>query len=62
MEQMEAGKKFPRVLYLDGIWAPASNKPFLLNMGDHWMLWYNGRKGSKEQIGSAVHAEPELNF
>lgn len=42
--------------------AEACYKPFVLNMGSRWMLWYNGRKGSKEQIGAAVLEGTELNF
>ena len=36
--------------------------PFVLQIGSHWMLWYNGRRGSKEQIGAAVLDRPELTF
>lgn len=40
----------------------ACYKPFVLQIGSHWMLWYNGRRGSKEQIGAAVLDRPELTF
>ena len=40
----------------------ACYKPFVLNMGDRWMLWYNGRRGHKEQIGGAVLDASELAF
>lgn len=47
----------------EGAWdADACYKPFVLNMGDCWMLWYNGRRGSKEQIGGALLNEKELTF
>lgn len=38
----------------------ACYKPFALNINDCWMLWYNGRKGLKEQIGLAVHEGSKL--
>lgn len=40
----------------------ACYKPFVLFDGEKWMLWYNGRKGSVEQIGLALHEAKELNF
>lgn len=46
-----------------GAWdGDACYKPFVLNLGDKWMLWYNGRRGSKEQIGAAVLETTKLNF
>lgn len=33
----------------------ACYKPFAMPVGNRWMLWYNGRKARKEQIGLAVH-------
>lgn len=38
----------------------ACYKPFALYDGEKWMLWYNGRLGSIEQIGVAIHKESEL--
>jgi predicted GH43/DUF377 family glycosyl hydrolase len=36
----------------------ACYKPYAIfdESGDRWLLWYNGRKGSLEQIGLATHA------
>ncbi len=47
----------------EGAWdGEACYKPFALPMDDGWMLWYNGRKGTKEQIGAATHAGTSLVF
>lgn len=47
----------------EGAWdGDACYKPFILNVNGKWMLWYNGRKGHKEQIGAAVLDSAELNF
>ena len=47
----------------EGEWdGEACYKPFIMNMGGKWMLWYNGRKGHKEQIGGAVLDGEELTF
>ena len=46
----------------EGAWdGDACYKPFVLDMGGRWMLWYNGRRGTREQIGAAV-LEGELGF
>jgi len=37
-------------------------KPFAVFDGQRWLLWYNGRKGSVEQIGVAVHEGEDLGF
>jgi sucrose-6-phosphate hydrolase SacC (GH32 family) len=39
-------------------------KPFALldEAGGRWRLWYNGRRGSLEQIGLAVHEGEDLGF
>jgi len=45
----------------EGAWdGEACYKPFVLRVGDQWMLWYNGRKGQKEQIGLAIHPDSEI--
>ena len=36
-------------------------KPFAVLEANRWLLWYNGRHGSVEQIGLAVH-EGQLAF
>ncbi len=40
----------------------ACYKPFAVFDGLKWMLWYNGRRGSLEQIGLAVHEGEDLGF
>lgn len=48
-----------------GQWdADACYKPFAIydKPGNRWLLWYNGRRGSKEQIGLATHSGRELGF
>lgn len=38
----------------------ACYKPYVMQHGDHWYLWYNGRKGHVEQIGLAIKKGPDL--
>jgi predicted GH43/DUF377 family glycosyl hydrolase len=40
----------------------ACYKPYALLDGDRWLLWYNGRHDSLEQIGLAVHQGRDLGF
>ncbi len=40
----------------------ACYKPFAIRDGTRWLLWYNGRRGSDEQIGLAFHEGEELGF
>ncbi len=40
----------------------ACYKPFALFDGRQWLLWYNGRRGSVEQIGLATHPGEDLGF
>jgi predicted GH43/DUF377 family glycosyl hydrolase len=42
--------------------ADACYKPFAVCDGKDWQLWYNGRRGSVEQIGRAVHEGIDLGF
>lgn len=42
--------------------ADACYKPFVIQEKDRWMLWYNGRNGSTEQIGLAIHEGKDLGF
>jgi predicted GH43/DUF377 family glycosyl hydrolase len=37
-------------------------KPFAVLTDDGWYLWYNGRHGTAEQIGLALHKDPDLGF
>jgi predicted GH43/DUF377 family glycosyl hydrolase len=37
-------------------------KPFAVFDGKQWLLWYNGRHGSVEQIGLALHEGRDLGF
>jgi predicted GH43/DUF377 family glycosyl hydrolase len=40
----------------------ACYKPFAIFDGKKWLLWYNGRRGSMEQIGLALHEGENLGF
>ena len=40
----------------------ACYKPFAVFEEGRWMLWYNGRHGSVEQIGLATHLGEDLGF
>ena len=40
----------------------ACYKPVALFDGKQWLLWYNGRHGSVEQIGLTTHAGEDLGF
>lgn len=37
-------------------------KPVVLLDGGRWLLWYNGRNGSMEQMGLAIHEGVDLGF
>lgn len=48
---------------MEGRWdSDAVYKPFAIYDGQRWMLWYNGRNGSIEQIGLAIHQGYDLGF
>jgi beta-xylosidase len=40
----------------------ACYKPFAIFDEGQWRLWFNGRRGSVEQIGLATHAGEDLGF
>ena len=40
----------------------ACYKPYAIFDGSRWLLWYNGRHGSLEQIGVAFHQGADLGF
>ena len=40
----------------------ACYKPYAVFDGSRWLLWYNGRHGSLEQIGVAIHPGADLGF
>jgi len=40
----------------------ACYKPYAILDGGRWLLWYNGRRGSVEQIGLAIHEGEDLGF
>ncbi len=53
----------PIVRPTPGGWdADACYKPFALYDGAKWLLWYNGRHGSVEQIGVVTKDGPDLGF
>jgi beta-1,2-mannobiose phosphorylase / 1,2-beta-oligomannan phosphorylase len=37
-------------------------KPYAIEDGDRWLLYYNGRRNSMEQIGIAIHEGKDLGF
>ncbi len=37
-------------------------KPYAILNGDEWLLYYNGRRNSVEQIGVALHKGKDLGF
>jgi beta-1,2-mannobiose phosphorylase / 1,2-beta-oligomannan phosphorylase len=53
----------PIVRTTPGGWdADACYKPYAIHESGRWMLWYNGRKGSLEQIGLVTHSGEDLGF
>jgi beta-1,2-mannobiose phosphorylase / 1,2-beta-oligomannan phosphorylase len=46
----------------DGWDADACYKPYAAFDGKKWLLWYNGRRGSLEQVGVAIHEGRNLGF
>ena len=40
----------------------ACYKPYAIFDGQRWLLWYNGRRASVEQIGLAIHNAEDLGF
>lgn len=42
--------------------ASAVYKPYAIFDGKQWLLWYNGRKDGKEQIGVVLHKGRDLGF
>jgi len=40
----------------------ACYKPYAVFDGKKWLLWYNGRRGSLEQIGVVIHEGEDLGF
>jgi beta-1,2-mannobiose phosphorylase / 1,2-beta-oligomannan phosphorylase len=53
----------PIIAPTPGSWdSDACYKPFALRTHDRWLLWYNGRHNSVEQIGLAIHEGLSLKF
>jgi len=53
----------PIISPTQGTWdESATYKPFAIREKDRWMLWYNGRNQSVEQIGLAIHQDVDLGF
>lgn len=55
----------PIISPVTGSWdADACYKPFAIFEGNNnrWLLWYNGRKDTVEQIGLAIHDGEDLGF
>ena len=53
----------PVIAPVPGKWdGDACYKPYAVFDGTRWLLWYNGRQGSVEQIGLARHDGGDLGF
>ena len=53
----------PIVRPTPGEWdADACYKPYAVYAGGRWMLWYNGRSGSVEQVGLAIRPTEDLGY
>ncbi|MFH1718620.1 MAG: hypothetical protein ABIF19_14795, partial [Planctomycetota bacterium] len=55
----------PIIFPTGGSWdEDACYKPFAIyeQPANRWLLWYNGRKGSSEQVGLAIHNGRDLSF
>jgi len=53
----------PIISPINDTWdADACYKPFAIQEKNRWMLWYNGRNKSVEQIGLAIHKGSNLKF
>lgn len=53
----------PVIFPTEGEWdGEACYKPYAFFDGNRWLLWYNGRNGSLEQIGLAIHEGEDLGF
>ena len=53
----------PMIAPQPGNWdGEACYKPYPVFDGEKWMLWYNGRVGTLEQIGLAIHEGYDLGF
>ena len=53
----------PIIAPTPGGWdADACYKPFAIQEKNRWILWYNGRNRSLEQIGVAIHQGANLKF
>lgn len=62
-ESRERHPQNPIIRPGEGRWdADACYKPFAVWDGSQWLLWYNGRKGSLEQIGLCTHSGKDLKF
>jgi len=63
IDNWERYKGNPIISPTPGSWdASACYKPFAIQEKDRWMLWYNGRNESLEQIGLAIHKGTNLGF
>ena len=53
----------PIIRAVPGSWdGDACYKPFAILDGNRWLLWYNGRNKTLEQIGLATHVGASLGF
>jgi predicted GH43/DUF377 family glycosyl hydrolase len=63
IDNWERCKENPIIAPTPGGWdADACYKPFAIQEKNRWILWYNGRNKSLEQIGVAFHQGTDLKF
>ena len=63
IDNWERYRANPIIAPTENAWdASACYKPFAIQEKNRWMLWYNGRNGSLEQIGLAIHQGTNLKF
>lgn len=63
MTGWERSRHNPIVAPTEGGWdGDACYKPVVMRFCGKWMLWYNGRKGHKEQIGMAYNESDLFDF
>ncbi|MES2457594.1 MAG: hypothetical protein V4594_18700 [Bacteroidota bacterium] len=62
IHQWERHPENPVIRPGNGWDSSAVYKPYAIFDGRQWLLWYNGRKDGKEQIGVALHQGKDLGF
>jgi len=63
IDKWERYRGNPIIAPTEDAWdASACYKPFAVQEKNRWMLWYNGRNKSLEQIGLAIHQGANIKF